>query len=279
MGTWGDGLYDNDSALDELADLVTVDPDAATLVTQLGLRIWLDPSGLESIFASLTARLDALADDPTLPADTRAALALVRADPDGSTRAHARSDAVRAVLGGYADGPRIDALLRFPGAQPAIDALGERAAKRLDALLAATTDLYQIAGDLAALGVVLELAQAGLHAVPVARVARWRAGFDAIDKHTKHERGFWWKYVRRVHRGFDLLAPSTTSPPKPAKPVVRKRPAAAPAPSVAPERWTHPKFGAATLIARSSSGEALELRFDDGEVRKVLARFCTRLDP
>ncbi len=40
MGTWGDGLYDNDSALDTLGDLVGLDSeehDVAWLVARVGL--------------------------------------------------------------------------------------------------------------------------------------------------------------------------------------------------------------------------------------------------
>src|SRR5690606_26074648 len=106
---------------------------------------------------------------------------------------------------------------------------------RLDRALRADVDLYELAGDLAALGVLIELTQATLWTPAPARVAGWRAGFDAIDRATKSERGFWWKYVRRVRRGFDLLAPA---PPAPAAAVVRRRPrAAAPAPAGPVERF------------------------------------------
>jgi hypothetical protein len=278
MGTWGDGIYDNDSALDGLAALVTrreEAPEAARLVAHIGLLAWLDPVGVTHDPPALWVRLDEHAAAITqLPEDTRAALQALRDDPEGVTEHGSRTPEARAALGGYCDGPRIDALLRFPGAQPVIDELAGRAVAQLDRALGQKVDLYEVAGDLVALGVLVELAQAGLWTPQPARVAAWRAGFAAIDKATRSERGFWWKYVRRVHSGFDLLAPPPPgAPAKPARPIVRKP--AAPAPAGPPERYTHPKFGAGTLIARTGAGASatLELRFDDGVTRKVLARF------
>ena len=54
---------------------------------------------------------------------------------------------------------------------------------------------------------LIELTQAGLHSPRPARVECWRTGLTAIDKATREERSFWWKYIRRVRRGFDLLVP------------------------------------------------------------------------
>lgn len=223
MGTWGEGLYDNDSALDLLYDLVAIDDDeadAARLVARIGLLTWLNPSAWKHARDRLAPALAALAGDlARLPQETRETLDRVMTDVALVDRGSARASEVEAVLGGYSDGPRLDPLLRFPGAQPAIDDLAARATDMVDvALEAAAADLYEIAGDLAALGVLIELTQAGLHRPDPRRVARWRARFDVIDKATRSERSFWWKYIRRVRLGFDLLAP----PPAPAKPIVRK---------------------------------------------------------
>lgn len=280
MGTWGDGLYDNDSALDNLSDFVGFDgdePDPARWAARAGLYAWMDPTGfthhVEPLREALAAREDLL---PALPADAQAALSALLADPERATEASSRSPEVRAVLGGYCDGPRLDPLLRCPGAEPAIAALAEDLAGGLDALLAAKIDLYEAAGDLTALGVIIELCQAGLWRPAPARVDAWRAGFAAMDKATRSERGFWWKYVARVRRGLDLLAP----PPAPSAPVRRARRPAEPAAAEVPrERFHHPKFGAGTLLARVGAGEGatLEIRFDDGVVRKILARFVAPL--
>ena len=60
-------------------------------------------------------------------------------------------------------------------------------------------------GEIAALGVLIELATAGFHRVAPARIAAWRAGFDEADRRTREERSFWDRYVVRVRRGFELL--------------------------------------------------------------------------
>lgn len=286
MGTWGDGLYDNDGALDHLAELVKlVDDDArdaARMVAQIGLLAWFNPVSVALDDGDLEDRVAALADLEQLPEETRAALRELLADPEAASKHGARTPEARLAIGGYSDGPRIDALLRFPGAEPVLDGLGQRAAQRLDRVLGASNDrridLYEIAGDMAALGVLIELKQAGLWTPARARVVAWRAGFDAIDRATKSERGFWWKYVRSARRGFDLLVPEPLIVAS-KRPVTRARPVPAKPGAQAPvQRFTHPKFGAATLLARSASGEALELRFDDGVVRKVLARFVEAID-
>lgn len=288
MGTWGDGLYDNDSALDTLWTFVKIDgaeQDAARLVARIGLLAWLNPG---SVYAGddndLQTRVDALTGLDQLPEPTRAALRDLLADPEAVTKVGARTPAASKVIGGYSDGPRIDALLRFPGAAPVIDELIEQVTQRLDRSLAAKADLYEVAGSLAALAVLIELKQADLWQPDPARVARWRAGFDTIDQATTSERSFWWKYVRRVRGGFDLLIPAPPKPPAAKKPAttkpVRRKPKPAPAPTGPIERFSHPKFGAGTLLARSRTGDAdtLELRFDDGTTRKVLARFVTAID-
>jgi hypothetical protein len=272
VGTWDDGIYDNDGALDTLASLVPGEPDVGDpvrLAVEIGLIAWLRPVVLHD--GVLAARVEALLGSlAALPEDTRAALQRLLADPEAATRVRSRSAAVAKALGGYSDGPRIDALLRFPGAAAVIEEFAEGAARRLDRALAAKVDLYEVSSEMAALGVVVELKDAGLWSPTLARVASWRAGFAEIDRATTSERGFWRKYVVRVRRGFELLAPGQKLPSKPVAPPPRK-------PMVLPEytRFLHPKFGAGTLVARTGAGawEQLEIRFDDGETRKLLARF------
>ena len=211
MGTWGEGLYDNDSALDDLGDLLRLTGEARDLVevtVRIGLLAWMNPVSLTHDKDAVLREIDEFSDElPQLPQATRAALETLLADPEEATKVGSRKPEVHAVLGGYCDGPRIDALLRFPLAKPVIDAFGEAMAKRVDAALAGNDDLYNVSRSLAPLGVILELASAGLFQPAPLRVSNWRTGFIAADKATKSERAFWSEYVKRVRPGFDLLAP------------------------------------------------------------------------
>lgn len=210
MGTWGSGIYDNDGALDGIASLVRLDlddPDPTRIVASLGLVAWLQPvtltvdsRQLDEATRKLAAHRDAL------PPETRAALDRLLADPEKVCGESSRSAAVSRAIGGYSSGPRIDALLRFPGAETVIAELAERAAGRLDDALGGDEDLYEVSADLGALGVLVELAEAGLWRPGRERLAAWRAGFAAADQVTDEERGFWDRYITRVRAGLDLLA-------------------------------------------------------------------------
>ena len=284
MGTWGKGLYDNDSALDALSDLVKPDDgasDAVSLIAQIGLLAWFHPSGLIDRGEDLGKKVNAL-DLSSLPGATREALAALLDDPEAATATGSRSAAVTAIVGGYNDGPRIDALVRLPGAETATAKLAESAAGRLDQALAQATALDDITGAMAALGVLLELAQAGLWQPASSRVARWRKDFSEINQATKEQRSFWVKYARHVQDGFNLLSPQTAPPPvvrQPRKPGI-KRPGASKPPAPAPERYSHPKLGTGVLVGRTGGGpgEILVVRFGDGVNRKFHPGVLTRLD-
>ena len=79
MGTWGEGLYDNDSALDSLWRLVRIDgeePDAARLAARIGLLAWLSPVTVASDEdGDLEARVEAVAGELAhLPAEKHGVL-------------------------------------------------------------------------------------------------------------------------------------------------------------------------------------------------------------
>lgn len=209
MGTWGSGIYDNDGALDGLASLVRLldeETDAARLVASIGLVAWLQPVILSVHPEDVRAAVERVRDDlGSLPPETRAALAALLADPRQTIAPSSRSEAVREAIGGYSSGPRIDALLCFPGAESVITELAERAACRLDDALSRNQDLHELASDLGAVGVLLELQQAGLWRAGPERLARWRTGFDAADRATTDERSFWDRYAQRVRAGLQLL--------------------------------------------------------------------------
>lgn len=204
MGTWDDGLYDNDSALDLVGSLVklpAIDAPPVALAVGIGLVAWLQPVVLKLRGADHVAA--ALAHGEALPADAREVLAGLARDLEGALEGRSRSEAAEAVIGGYNDGPRFDALLRVPGGQASIDALGERAGAVLDR--ADDGDLYEGAGDYGALGLVVELVDAGLWKPAPERVVAWQGRFDRADAGTPDERGFWDSYAARVRRGFELV--------------------------------------------------------------------------
>lgn len=91
MGTWDDGLYDNDSALDTLGELVKLDDeeyDVARLVVRLDLLAWMNPVGAAHDGDDLPSRIVGLAGDlERLPAETRSTLHILLADPAAVTRA------------------------------------------------------------------------------------------------------------------------------------------------------------------------------------------------
>jgi len=211
MGTWGSGIYDNDHALDRLAELVEPFCEAAAtsqLPVGLGLLAWLLPSHLGTAIEHHRGQFKSVPSDMAgWSDDTLTAIEALLADPEAATQERGREAAASEAIGSYSNGPRIEPLLRAPGGQAVIEALAARAAGHLDHVLGRTDSLYELAGELAALGVLIELATGGFSRPAPARVAAWRAGFDAADRRTSEERGFWDRYVVRVRHGFDLLAP------------------------------------------------------------------------
>lgn len=202
MGTWGDGLYDSDAALDTLGDIaqgVDLDPSPAHLAVGIGLIRWFTPSyladrveqirgsaHLDAVPKPAKQRLQQLVDDP-------------QADPVG-----ARSEEVEDIVGRAS--ARDDDLLRIEGGQPILDAFAERVSTVVDRDLQDDEDLDEVAGMLAPLGPLLELKVAFGKTPDGARLARWRAAFDQVDANTPDERSFWDRYVARVRRVFDALA-------------------------------------------------------------------------
>ncbi len=215
MGTWGSGIYDNDHALDRLAELVEPVCEAtspAQLPVALGLLAWLLPEHLTAAIDQHRTRFLALPADMALwPEDTLTAVEALFTDPEAATHERGREAAATEAIGSYSNGPRIEPLLRAPGGEVVIEALAARAAEHLDRALKSRDPLSTLAGELAALGVLIELATAGFSRPSPARVAAWAAGFDAADRRTRDERSFWDRYVARVRRGLELLAAPPTS--------------------------------------------------------------------
>lgn len=209
MGTWGEGLYDNDAALDLLAELVdSVDPEQSPthLAVGLGLKLWMLPvhvdTGADEIRRILDRKQDWLT---SLPAPARAELQALAANPKAmSQRPGSRSPENRAIIGGYENGPRVEALFQVEGASELLAELAERLGKVLDEALEAEAGLYEVSEALAALGMLLELQAIGVRSAP-ARVERWKQAYAAADRATREERGFWDAYSARVLQALERL--------------------------------------------------------------------------
>lgn len=209
MGTWGEGLYDNDAALDLLAELVdSVDPEQSPthLAVGLGLKLWMLPvhvdTGADEIRRILERKQDWLT---KLPAPARAELQALAANPKAmSQRPGSRSPENRAIIGGYENGPRVEALFQVEGASELLAELAERLGKVLDEALETEAGLYEVSEALAALGMLLELRAIGVRSAP-ARVERWKQAYAAADRATREERGFWDAYSARVLQALERL--------------------------------------------------------------------------
>lgn len=202
MATRGDGLYDNEAALVTIGDLVKFPPasgDLAEVAVGLGLVAWLCPRKFVDYGEDLLARVEARS--AALPPGARDALGALLRDPRAVTDSGSRSAAARAVLGDASDGPRLDALVRLPAGRGQIEELARRAGRVLDRLRG---PIREIAGDLAALGVIIELAQANLWIRDPPRVAAWRGRFDACEQASTGDPSTW-ETRARVRSGFDLL--------------------------------------------------------------------------
>lgn len=209
MGTWGEGLYDNDAALDLLAELVdSVDPEQSPthLAVGLGLKLWMLPvhvdTGADEIRRILERKQDWLT---KLPTPARAELQALAANPKAmSQRPGSRSPENRAIIGGYENGPRVEALFQVEGASELLAELAERLGKVLDEALETEAGLYEVSEALAALGMLLELRAIGVRSAP-ARVERWKQAYAAADRATREERGFWDAYSARVLQALERL--------------------------------------------------------------------------
>jgi hypothetical protein len=204
MGAWGEGLLDNDGALDCLADLfdaleIEGPEELATLV---GLETWLHGP----LDVSVAERLTAHASLHALPADVRELLTRARADPEAFSNGSARSPAASEVLGTYCAGPRYDALLRLPGSGATIDRLARSAADRLDEDLGRCADLHEASDVLGLLAPLVELRLSGLlRPLESHHLGDWRKRVVALNDATHEERHFWDAYVANVRGGLDLI--------------------------------------------------------------------------
>jgi hypothetical protein len=209
MGTWDDGLYDNDSSLDthgRILDSLSLEKSPAHLATGIGLQLWLHPVVMsvspEKTTNVIRAHLDWVA---AFPEPVRAAMLRIADDPRAEAEREAgRSEEVHAILGSYSGGVRETTLLQCDGAAAVIEELATICQAHLDRVHADWPDLHRLAGDLGALGMLIELRELGARTT-AGSVDRWEVAFDRADRATEIERDFWNAYVRRAKAGFALL--------------------------------------------------------------------------
>jgi hypothetical protein len=205
MGTWDDGLFDNDAALDTLSEIVESVPLSASpahLAVGVGLDLWMG-QGIEGAGALVREHAGLVA---ALAPAARSRLEEIVGDPARAADAEgSRSDAVEAVVGGYCDGPFCRELLECEGAEEVIEELAHACRERLDELIdVPDLDLYEAAGTLAALGVLVVLTRLGVR-TSERQIACWQDAFARIDGATTSERDFWDGYGARVREGFRML--------------------------------------------------------------------------
>jgi hypothetical protein len=208
MGTWGEGLYDNDGALDELGDLFDGLPlhgGAIEMATTVGLTTWLHAPTTDRVVEAVREHSDWTS---TLPAPARALLHRLVREGEGFTESRSRSPELTAILGRYCDGPRHEALLTLPGSNRVIDGLANEAAERLEDGLRSASDLYEASSAIGYLGVLLELAAAGYWSPRLKALKEWRLNVDRLDEEARGEREFLDDYLARIRRGLRLLKES-----------------------------------------------------------------------
>jgi hypothetical protein len=208
MGAWGEGLYDNDGALNQLDDLFDALPlhgGAVPMATAVGLAAWLRPAATEQIVEAVQQRQDWVT---TLPNEAQHLLNSLLRDPESFSKPRSRSPELTEIIGGYSDGHRYDALLTLPGSEGVVDELGTAAAERLDDGLRSASDLYEASRAVGCLGVLLELAARGYWSPRRGALKEWRLNVDRLDKETPDEREFWDDYLVRIRRGLRLLKAS-----------------------------------------------------------------------
>jgi hypothetical protein len=210
MGGWGDGLLDNDGVLDVLADILRVDLDQSAAHLSVGLGIRVRFGETQDMLGSHTDSGSLLA---TLPSDQRKAVELAIRAPEDLVGPH-RSEALRAVVGGYCDGPLVVTLFEVENASAVLAELKERCIRALDRA-PSDVDEAMNCGSMAALAVLLHLRESMPKwlgrdlAVTGFDLTRWRRGFesavarawpDSLGAAASYER-----FIANVRKAFNLL--------------------------------------------------------------------------
>lgn len=202
MGTWGDRLWDNDSALDQLPALIDakIGGDLHRMLAVWALKLWFERCTVEEFNRAISRRSK---DVIKLPKPLFEQLAAMIARPKELADKSDRSNEHQAVIGGYCAGLRLDVIFAMPEARPVLAEIAAKLKVLLDGYERANGDFYEL--GFVELGVALELTRCEIWPAP-ADVERWRAAFNAADQRTTQERSFFDDFVKSVGPAFDLLA-------------------------------------------------------------------------
>lgn len=208
MGAWGEGLYDSDVALDTLDDLFrTMDPmeRPAQLGAVIGVMAQFFESELVCALEEEEDWTELLLSPPEsamLSERARATLKRIAESPEEALESGTRARLAEHtdLLGTYSDGPRFEELFSAPGTDAFIAEISETFMAHLD-VIPTDEDLHDHSGDLAPLGLLLEL---GVRVEP-SRLNEWFRRFEVLDAKTTEQRDFWDDYCSKVRRIFELL--------------------------------------------------------------------------
>jgi hypothetical protein len=222
MGTWGDGLFDSDSALDfvgdmtnceeaELAKLAAVGPTqrrAEQLAARLGLLLQLSPHSFSGPFGeTLTQAVAAqqAAFGELKPAARRLLERIAEGEGTAlSERSGKRKKDLQQALGGYLDGVREKALFATPEGGKVLQRFANRCLKELrSGLRARDLENLHVTGSLAALGLIL------LVDPPKVSVATLKKGLARLEtlwakQRRSGETEFWERLVPNAQLAFEL---------------------------------------------------------------------------
>lgn len=204
MGTWGSGLWDNDSSLDRVGDLIAVKAgkELHGILASWGLKLWFGRCEPKEFARAVERKASEVT---RLPKPLFNQLAEIAQRPESFNRKSSRKPEHGALIGGYCDGFRIDPLFALPEVKTIVTTVGERCATRLDHVLTGPKRVSLYEDSLTELGVLLELTNIGLFQ-DAARVERWKKGFAEMNALTDEERNFWDEFAPKVEKVLSLLS-------------------------------------------------------------------------
>lgn len=197
MGTWGDGLFDNDSAGDGHIHLgrglvrnAQASPEDAAASLAVAIRLRCNPDPWVEVVADVLRRADDL--------DTQRAFRLAR-----PPWVHRPLNDELVAITGWAEAPEWPvALAALPGVAERNADWGRRMGNLLVTDLPAASDLYELASNAWPLGVFALVPQYTLTPDQARQLA---AAIDSADAATTEERPFWGRYLPHL-RGALALA-------------------------------------------------------------------------